>query len=41
MSNLVESIMADDLISASEIFEARIKEIMEAKLYEKIGRAQV
>jgi hypothetical protein len=35
MINLVESIMADDLLSASEIFENRLAAIMEKKLYEK------
>ena len=34
MINLVESIMADDLLSASEIFENKLAEIMEKKLYE-------
>ena len=41
MNNLVESIIADDLVSASEIFESRIAEIMEAKLYEKKRSIQI
>ena len=35
MNNLVESIMADDLLSASKIVEDRLAQIMERKLYEK------
>lgn len=35
MRNLVESILSDDLLAASEVFESHIAEIMEKKLYEK------
>lgn len=34
MKNLVESILNNDLVSANDIFESRLEEIMESKLYE-------
>lgn len=34
MIDLVESIISEDYVSASEIFESRLEEIMEQKLYE-------
>jgi hypothetical protein len=40
MSNLIESILSEDFVSASELFESRIEEIVEQKLLEAKKQVQ-